>query len=196
MFKITPAGTLTTLYSFCSEAYCSDGAYPSASQPLARGTDGNFYGTTFMGGTGSAGTLFEVTPEGTLTTLHSFCYSISCRDGAGPDAGLMQATDGNFYGTASQGGLGSGTAFSLSVGLGPFVETVPTAGKVGTKVIILGNNLKGTTSVAFNGTEAKFEVVSDTEITTSVPGGATTGYVTVTTPKRKLQSNVVFRVTK
>ena len=84
----------------------------------------------------------------------------------------------------------------MSVDLGPFVETRPTVGKVGTKVVILGNKLKGTTWVAFHGAEAQFKVVSNTEITTSVPDGATTGFVTVTTSKRKLQSNVVFRVTK
>jgi hypothetical protein len=64
------------------------------------------------------------------------------------------------------------------------------------RVIILGNNLRGTTTVAFNGIAADFNVISDTEIRTSVPTGATTGYITVTIPERKLKSNVVFRVTK
>ena len=63
-------------------------------------------------------------------------------------------------------------------------------------VIVLGNQLKGTTSVAFNGTAASFTVISSTEIKTSVPTGATTGFVKVTTPKKTLKSNVVFRVTK
>lgn len=80
--------------------------------------------------------------------------------------------------------------------LGSFVETIPTSGKVGTKVIILGNYLKGTAKVAFNGTEAKFTVVSNTEIKTAVPTGATNGYVTVTTARKKLRSNVAFRVRK
>jgi hypothetical protein len=76
------------------------------------------------------------------------------------------------------------------------VEIRPASGKVGTRVIILGNNLRGTTTVAFNGIAADFNVISDTEIRTSVPTGATTGYVTVTILERKLKSNVVFRVTK
>jgi hypothetical protein len=65
---------------------------------------------------------------------------------------------------------------------------------VGTAVTILGNNLKGSTSVAFNGTAATFTVKSSTEITTSVPSGATTGYVKVITPTRTLTSNLNFRV--
>jgi len=80
------------------------------------------------------------------------------------------------------------------VGLGPFVETLPTSGKVGAAVKLLGNNLRGTTSVTFNGTAATFTVVSRSEIKTSVPTGATTGTVKVTTHSRTLKSNAVFRV--
>lgn len=87
----------------------------------------------------------------------------------------MQDTNGVFYGTTSLGGTGAfGTVFSLSVGLGPFVETRPTSGKVGKVVKILGTNLTGSTSVTFNGTAATFTVVSGSEITTTVPTGATT----------------------
>jgi uncharacterized repeat protein (TIGR03803 family) len=112
-----------------------------------------------------------------------------------PTAALVQATNGTFYGTTSTGGTnGDGTVFSISVGLGPFVETLPTSGKVGTRVFILGNNLTGSTSVTFNGTPATFTVVRRTEIKTTVPSGATTGKVKVTTPSRTLTSNVKFRV--
>src|SRR5207245_3790205 len=103
------------------------------------------------------------------------------------DAGLVQDTNGRFYGTTAFGGtstncsLGCGTVFSLSVGLGPFVETQPTSGKVGAAVKILGTNLTGATSVTFNGTAAVFKVVSSSEITTTVPAGATTGKVKVVT---------------
>jgi len=108
---------------------------------------------------------------------------------------VVQATNGNLYGTTYAGGANTiGTVFSLSVGLGPFVETQPTSGKVGTPVIILGNNLTRTTSVTFNGTAATFTVVSSTEIKTTVPGGASTGKVKVKTPTRTLTSNVLFRV--
>jgi uncharacterized repeat protein (TIGR03803 family) len=188
VFKITSAGTLTTLHSFCSQTGCTDGSYPYAR--LVQGTDANFYGTTAEGGTD--GTVFKITPGGILTTLHRFDFT----DGAGPLGGLLQATNGDFYGTTPTGGAqGDGTVFSLSVGLGPFVETRPTSGKVGAAVKILGNNLTGATSVTFNGRLAVFTVVSSTEIKTSVPIGATTGKVKVTTPKGMLTSNVKFRVT-
>jgi hypothetical protein len=85
--------------------------------------------------------------------------------------------------------------FSLAVGLGPFVETLPTSGPVGAAVIILGNDLTGATGVSFNGTAARFTVVSNSEIETTVPAGATTGKVQVTTFSRTLTSNVAFRVT-
>jgi uncharacterized repeat protein (TIGR03803 family) len=112
-------------------------------------------------------------------------------------AGLVQGTDGNFYGTTCCGGAnndGYGTVFSLSVGLASFVETEPTSGKVGAAVTILGTNLTGATGVTYNGTAAVFKVVSSSEITTTVPTGATTGEVKVVTPSGTLSSNVSFRV--
>jgi hypothetical protein len=106
----------------------------------------------------------------------------------------MQATNGGFYGTTSAGANNDGTVFSLSVGLGPFVTTLPSSGKAGTKVAILGNDLTGTTSVTFDGAAATFEVVSGSEITTTVPAGATSGVVEVATSSNTLKSNVEFRV--
>ena len=209
-FKITPGGVLTTLYSFCAQTNCTDGSGPNL---LVQGTDGNFYGTTTAGGANSnslcsigtvstCGTIFQITTAGTLTTLYSFCAQTNCTDGFFPMAGLVQGTDGNFYGTTTQGGSssncigGCGTVFSLSVGLGAFVETLPTSGKVGQLVAILGNNLTGSTSVTFNGTPATFTVVqTGAAIKTTVPGGATTGPVQVVTPGGTLTSNVNFLVT-
>jgi hypothetical protein len=81
------------------------------------------------------------------------------------------------------------------MGLGSFVQTLPTAGKVGSAVKILGTNLTGSTAVTFNGKGATFKVVSATEITTKVPAGATTGTVEVATPGGMLSSKVPFRVT-
>ena len=123
VFKITPSGTLTTLYSFCSQigpyGACTDAAVPSAG--LVQATDGNFYGTTVGGGAnGDYGTVFKITPSGKLATLYSFCSQSGCTDGLGPSAGLVQATDGNFYGTTLEGGacppytFGCGTIFSIT----------------------------------------------------------------------------------
>ena len=196
VFKITPSGTLTTLYNFCSQSDCTDGTPPVAGLILA--TDGNLYGTTDSEGALGEGTIFKITPGGTLTTLYSFGT-----DGANPGfAGLVQDTNGSFYGVTEYGGeflsvcpSGCGTVFNLAVGLGPFVETQPTSGKVGAAVKILGTSLTGSTKVTFNGTAATFHVVSSSEITTTVPTGATTGKVKVVTRHGTLTSNVSFRVT-
>ena len=193
-----PTGTSTgqpRLFEVFGNLDYTDGADPIGG--LVQAADGNFYGTASGGGGENVGTVFEITSGGTLTMLYSFCSVTNCTDGNGPHAGLVQATDGNFYGTTYAGGTpGEGTVFSLSKGLGPFVETHPTSGKVGAKVRILGTDLTGATSVTFNGTAATFTVVSKSEITTTVPTGATTGKVKVVTPSRTLSSNVPFRVTK
>ena len=185
VFSITPSGTLTTLYSF--------GPYGSPEATLVLATDGNFYGTTASGGTEGDGTIFNITPSGEETTLHTFDGT----DGVFPAAALVQDTNGTFYGTAPLGGANSdGTVFSLSVGLEPFVKALPAAGKVGAEVGILGTSLTGATNVYFNGIPAQFKVVSSTLILTDVPGGATTGTITVTLPGQTLSSNVPFFVLK
>ena len=118
VFKITPSGTLTTLYSFCSQANCIDGAEPIAG--LIQASNGNFYGTTFTGGAnaclyGGCGTVFEITPGGKFATLHSFCSLPACADGGIPEAGLIQGTDGNLYGTTSGLQGTPGTIFKMSL---------------------------------------------------------------------------------
>jgi uncharacterized repeat protein (TIGR03803 family) len=193
VFKITSSGAVTLLHSFTF----SDGAQPYSG--LVQATDGNFYGTTWVGGGGTygwAGTVFKITPGGTLTTLYAFCSEGFCADGSMPSAALVQGTDGNFYGTTQAGGTNTcGTVFSISVGLGPFVKTIPTSGSAGTQVFILGNGLIGASSVTFNDIPATFTVVSQTEITATVPNGATTAKVKVTTPGGLRTSNVAFSVT-
>jgi uncharacterized repeat protein (TIGR03803 family) len=203
VFKFAVVGhVLTTLHSFAGSP--TDGGAPQSGLALA--TDGSFYGTTSNGGANcgapGCGTVFKITPTGTLTTLHSFCAQTGCPDGELPTGGLVQGTDGNFYGTTVDGGannacgtIGCGTIFRLGVGLGPFVATRSTSRKVGATVIILGTNLTGATSVSFNGAAATFTVVSSSEITTTVPAGATTGKVQVTTPSSTLKSSQIFHVT-
>lgn len=96
VFRITPSGALTTLYTFCSQPNCTDGMYPYA--PLVQASDGNFYGTTE--GFDGYGTVFKITTSGVLTTLHNFDGT----DGANPWGGVMQASDGFLYGTTGLGG--------------------------------------------------------------------------------------------
>jgi len=300
IFSISPTGMFKLLHTFCSQTNCNDGADPKS--PPVQGTDGNFYGTASEGGTHNGGVIYQITAAGTYKVLHNFCtytYQPSCPTGANPTGTLVQDSKGNFFGTTAFGGntknigvvfeltskneykvlhsflgydgsfptsglaLASdgslygltvggggpakgniyrvtsagvfksiyvfrgnqgydpfyslfqgtngdlygttlygplpccyGTIFSLSDGMGPLVETVPVAGKVGRRIIILGNGLSGTRSVKFNGKAATFTVVSDTDIKATVPSDATTGTVTVVTPTGTLKSNPQFVVTK
>ncbi len=114
-FKISVTGSLSTIYSFCSlgGTVCTDGSSPAN---LVLGSDGNFYGTTIVGGTNNSGTVFRITPSGALTTLYAFCSAGgTCVDGANPGYGVIQGSDGNYYGTTSSGGKGGdGTIFRIS----------------------------------------------------------------------------------
>ena len=187
IFTITQNGTLNTLYTFTAGA---DGEYP---EQLILGTDGNLYGTAQFAGNPGPGTIFKMTTSGTFTALYGFGQSDP--NGNEPWGGLLEGTDGNFYGTSLFGGSGnSGTIFKMSAGLAPFVTTLPAAGKVGATVKILGTNLTGATRVTFNGTLAQFTVMSASEIMATVPSGATTGKVRVTTPRGMLASAGKFRV--
>jgi uncharacterized repeat protein (TIGR03803 family) len=113
VFQVTAAGAETTLYSFCSigGSACTDGSTPQGA--LALGSDGNLYGTTFLGGAHNDGTVFKVTTAGALTTLYSF----SGTDGANPIGALTLGKDGNLYGTAFAGGANNdGTVFKITCG--------------------------------------------------------------------------------
>ena len=200
IFKLSLQGELTVLYNFCAVYSCTSGISGGS---ILQATDGNFYGTINSGeGTTcyfgyGCGIIFELTSGGVYSTLYTFCEQLGqfCPDGIFP-VGMMQGTDGNFYGATYRGGpSGYGTAFKLSTELGPFIQTVTSSGKVGSSVFILGNGLTGTTTVTFNGTAAGFTVVSSTEITATVPKGATTGPVLVTTPGGTLKSNKAFSIT-
>jgi uncharacterized repeat protein (TIGR03803 family) len=123
IYKITPGGKLTTIYNFCSQSNCTDGYWPQGALILS--TDGNLYGVTQNGGVNihcnpisdaiGCGTVFKITPSGTLTTLHSFDFS----DGADPYTALVRSADGNFYGVTGYGGNedcfdGCGTVFTMT----------------------------------------------------------------------------------
>ena len=113
VFKLTPNGTETLLYSFCVLAACADGYHPRAG--LIMDTKGNLYGTSFDGGAYDAGAVFELSPSGTETVLHSFCQQMGCPDGYYPQAGLVMDTNGNLYGTTLyNGAYGGGTVFKIS----------------------------------------------------------------------------------
>lgn len=107
VFRITPGGVETVLYSFAGG---NDGVYPMSA--LVQASDGNFYGTTGAGGASDGGTVFQITPAGVETVLHAFSGG---SDGSGPEAGVIQAKDGNLYGTTWGGGANNeGTVFELT----------------------------------------------------------------------------------
>lgn len=199
VFKMTTAGQLMTLHNFAG----GDGVQPYAG--LIQATDGRFYGTTAGGGDlgchtpygEGCGTVFAMTSDGVVTTLHAFEFT----DGYAPNGALLQGTNGLVYGVTGGGGVSSnwpsggyGTVFSLDMGLRPFVTFVRAAGKVGQTGGILGQGFTGTSAISLNGVPMDFKVISDTFIKATVPAGATTGYVTVTTPSGILTSNVPFHV--
>ena len=112
VFNITLNGALTTLHTFCTHRGC--GFEPVAA--LVQAANGDFYGTTQSGGgPNGGGTIFKITPSGTLTTLYNFCAHTGCPDGFDVVAGLVQATNGDFYGTTQYGGAnGYGTVFKIT----------------------------------------------------------------------------------
>jgi uncharacterized repeat protein (TIGR03803 family) len=206
VFSITLAGKLTTIYNFCNLQNCSDGTTPYS--VLAQGTDGNFYGTTYFGGAnsscpGNCGTVFKITPSGTLTTLYSFCPQTGCTDGFGPWAGLSLGSDGNFYGTAGYGGNtangainGSGTIFQVTSagavtvlhsfdnadGSGPFAQLVQATNGIFYGTTVYGGNLSCSSPI---GCGTVFSLVAQpvlsanpSAITISTPGS--TGQTTLT----------------
>jgi uncharacterized repeat protein (TIGR03803 family) len=134
VFKISPSGALTTLYSFGSVQDTNgaplDGANPQAA--LVRGSDGYLYGTTYCGGTTTYqsvtdtygyGTVFKMSTNGVLATLYIFSGG---NDGANPVAGLVQGTDGSFYGTTTGGIYGyGGTVFRLTILPEPQLTIIP-----------------------------------------------------------------------
>ena len=111
VFRIAPSGGMTSLYNFCSLANCADGQYPVTT--LIQSGEGDFVGTTQSGGSEGWGTVFRITPDGRLTTVHSFVFT----DGAAPYGTLVLASNGDFYGTTNGGGdFNAGTVFRMTPG--------------------------------------------------------------------------------
>jgi uncharacterized repeat protein (TIGR03803 family) len=110
IFRVTTAGVRTTLHVFALNA--SEGITPTG--PLIQASDGAIYGTTSAGGVSAAGTVYKMALDGTFTVLHRFTET-DPNDGKAPLGGIIQASDGNFYGTTSLGGANlDGTAFKMT----------------------------------------------------------------------------------
>jgi len=186
IFEITSTLQFRVLHNF------TYGPQSGVTDAITFANDGNLYGTT--GGIDAEGTMFEITGSGEYLTVQDFFTAGGIQ---GP-YGFFQAPNGNLYGSVASYNHNNynGALFSFSNDFHPSIGTAPGGGEVGASILILGNNLTGTSSVKFNGVEAAFTVESDTYIQTTVPTGATTGVVSVVTPSSTLKSNLQFVVTK
>ncbi len=112
---MTPQGVVAILHSFAyNNSTPRDGGIPTAA--LLQASDGNFYGSTYYGGTGYGGTLFRISSTGSYTVLHNFRDGSVTYDGGQPSAALIQASDGNLYGTTCNYGYANdGTLYQLTL---------------------------------------------------------------------------------
>ncbi|MBK8092247.1 MAG: hypothetical protein IPK32_09795 [Verrucomicrobiaceae bacterium] len=190
VFRITPGGVLTTLVEFTGAGTNNRGSHPQ--DALVLGSDGNFYGTTQTGGIGFVagisysgyGTVFKMTPAGVLTTLVELTDSGATNKGRAPSSSLMQASDGNFYGTTSHGGSGFGTIFKMTP-----------AGMLTTLVAFGGTN-KGVYPRAHpflvQGSDGNFYGTTHSGGRTDLNGGNGFGTVFSMTPAGVLKTLVAF----
>jgi uncharacterized repeat protein (TIGR03803 family) len=176
IFRITPAGVETLIYSFVGGV--SDGQGPYAALVQAR--DGNFYGTTHQGGATGNGTVFKITPAGTVTLLHSFTGD---SDGSLPLTSLIQASDGNLYGTTENSGASLSGSFVMFTLTGAETTVYSfNSGTEGQKPVGLiqanDGNFYGTTNqggATGNGTVFKITPAGVESVLHSFAGGTTDG---------------------
>jgi uncharacterized repeat protein (TIGR03803 family) len=168
LFITTPAGVVTTLYSFSGG---NDGSHPSAE--LIQATDGNLYGTATDAGAYGLGTVFRFAPNGALTTLVAF----DGYNGANPQAPLVQGADGNFYGTTQNGGAsGNGVIFSISINS----PSVQITGQPAGQSAFMGANALFSVAVAGNPPLFYQWQKNGSNLTDGLNiSGSTTGFLTV-----------------
>jgi uncharacterized repeat protein (TIGR03803 family) len=195
LFRVSKQGVFTKLWDFNSTNPSVNGI--DGYGALIQASDGNLYGTTLMGGSANAGTIFQATLTGVLTQILSFD---SVTDGAFPRSVPLQASDGTLYFTTSTttNGTDQGDVIQVVNGLVPPSPVItrfsPTSGLVGSEVTITGKNFVGTKIVAFNGTAATFTVKSASSLIATVPVGATTGHVSLTNAGGTATSTGTFTV--
>jgi hypothetical protein len=237
IFRFTPSGAYSQLVSFPQPSI----GYSPIYLPLIAASDGNLYGVLKMTGANNTGQIYQATLSGQLQTVASFPAKGMTR----PQS-LMQASDGNLYGSASNyifrynlttrqlsgvyelnpntsqgecpckliegmdgklygvtpiGGSnqGIGAVFSLDIGLPkptPVISGLyPASGPAGQNVTLWGNYLLGATSVTFNGVPAASVASTSVQsVRVTVPAGATTGPVTITTANGSFTTSQDFTV--
>jgi uncharacterized repeat protein (TIGR03803 family) len=192
IYKLTTAGVETLLYNFPNQ---TDGAYPRL--PLTQGPDGLLYGMATdcaAGGCAQAG-LFDITTKGAYKSL--YLYPLGGSNSIQPFAPLLLSTNGTLYSTTSQGGTAeNGSFYSVSTKYSPFISLVNVrSGKEGAQVGILGQGFTAQSVVKFGGTTAAKKTLSGTTfIQATVPAGALTGTVTVTTGATVLTTPSTYKI--
>jgi len=185
VFKMTPSFQVTVLHSFNGG---SEGSEPIGG--LIQASDGYLYGTTSGTSASGGGVLFRISTSGDFKVLHTFEQAT----GSLPIA-LMQHTDGFLYGDTTGGGSqNAGVFYRYDLGLPEFVTFLNCYGSVGETVQILGQNFTADSQVLFNGVPGQVTELQPDYLKVTVPIGATTGWITVTTSKGVLQSNRIFIV--
>ena len=201
LFQLTKTGSYKKIYTFTGG---TDGGLVYGCGIQA--SDGNLYGVTHTGGAYGFGTIFRATLSGQVTPVYSFPGTDDQQSASQFSAALIQGSDGKLYGTTTGPFMGSpgefigGTIFSLDLGLPKPVpaitDAVPAFGSTGTSVVIAGKNFLGASTVSFNGSPATFTVNAAGYIQATVPGGATTGLISVVTPNGTAVSTSKFRVSR
>jgi uncharacterized repeat protein (TIGR03803 family) len=196
LFKMTTGGKETILYNF---GVPTNGGSPQL--PMTEGPDGLLYGiaTNCSGGGCGQAAIFDITTKGAYNTLYLY-PNYGGNNNSVPLSPLLLSTDGTFYSTTEEGTTArfqAGTFYSLSTTFSPFISLVNvSSGKEGTQVGILGQGFTGSSVVKFGGTAATTtQLTGSTFILATVPTGALTGKVTVTTGATTLSTPAIYKVT-
>jgi len=185
VFKITPGGSESLLYSFAGGP--TDGAHPQGG--LVQASDGSLYGVTALGGASGNGVVYKITPSGTETVLYSFAGGTT--DGANPAGNLLDAGDGNFYGLTLAGGAGnSGVLYRITPGgnevmLDSFVASASAIAGGASVIQATDGNLYAL--IADGGASGKGAFIKSTlsgsvTYVYSFPGGSTDGWLAIGSP--------------
>ncbi len=187
IYTLTPSGTYTILHNLNGT---TDGFEPFGE--LIAATDGTLYGTTNAGGSSSCGTIFKVT----LAGVYSVVYNFDNTHGCNPREQVIQSTNGLLYGLVNGGGAhGAGAFYSFNIGAAPFLQLALTSGKAGDQIGMFGQGFSSSSVVKFGGVPAtSITLTGSTYIVATVPVGALTGKVTVTTGSTTLTSTQSFTV--
>jgi len=193
LYSVTTAGVEADLHAFNSttDGACNPGSFPVVN--MLQVNDGNFYGTNYGGANANNGSIYKLTAAHVFS---AYLFPGNGSNGGQPYSTLIQNTNGKIYGSTSGGGANStGTFFSVSTGDPAFVLLQETAGRVGSKIGILGQAFSASSVVKFNGVTATTVTrTGSTFLLATVPAGANDGFVTVTTGTTTLTSSKKFVV--